>query len=163
MSPAAPTAGHEDEIRLLFFTSGGERFAVDVAYVREILPGQAVTPVPFVPETVAGIINHRGTIFTLIRFSRLARLGVERPDGIVLLRLPEMAVGITVEQVEGIERVPGRLLAGGGEGAGVPEVPFLRRISDRRGRLVHAVDAERFIDMIYQLPDLNRAGESERN
>lgn len=162
MKPTATTAGIEDEVRLLFFTSGGERFAVDVAYVREILPGQTVTPVPFVPETVAGIINHRGTIYTLLRFSRLARLGEERGDGVVLLRLPEMAVGISVAQVEGIEPLPGRLLAGGGETAVVAEAPFLRRVIDSRGRLLHAVDAEKFVDMIYQLPELNRTGETER-
>jgi hypothetical protein len=41
----------------------------------------------------------------------------------------------------------------------VLDVPFLRRATDSGGRLVHAVDAEKLIDTIYQLPDLPRGGE----
>jgi chemotaxis signal transduction protein len=156
---AATAAGVVEDVRLLFFQSGGERFALDVAYVREILPPQPATPVPFVPDTVSGVINHRGRIYTLVRFSRLARLPDEREAGIVLLRLPEMAIGITVGQVDGIERAPGPLLAGGGDLGELPGVPFLRRVTDGEGRLVHAVDAERFIDAIGRLPDPARAGE----
>jgi len=151
--------GLSDELRLLFFRSAGERFAIDVAYVREIIPQQEVTPVPFVPDTVAGIINHRGTIYTLIRFSRLAQLGEDQPGAIVLLRLPEMAVGVEVQAIEGIERVSGRLIHATTEGALAPTVPFLRRARDPSGLLVHALDAELLIDTIYQLPELARTGE----
>jgi purine-binding chemotaxis protein CheW len=158
--PVRPAQPAGEEVRLLFFASGGERFALDVAYVREILPAQEVTPVPFVPDTVAGIINHRGAIFTLIRFARLAGLGADRPGGgVVLLRLPEMAVGIAIEEVEGIENVPVRLLATTA-GAPPPGAAFLRRAADRRGRLVHVVDADVLVDTIYQLPELARAGEA---
>ena len=152
-----------DEVRLLFFRSAGERFALDVAYVREIIPQQTVTPVPFVPDTVAGVINHRGTIYTLIRFARLAGLGKDGEGTVALLRLPEMAVGIAVEAVEGIERVSGRLLHATTEGAQPPTVPFLRRARDPSGRLVHAIDAELLIDTIYRLPELARAGEAARD
>jgi len=157
------TTGPGDELRLLFFHSAGERFALDVAYVREIIPPQAVTPVPFVPPTVAGIINHRGTIYTLIHFAQLAGLGKGREGAIVLLRLPEMAVGIAVEAVEGIELVPGRLLHTATEGAQPPTVHFLRRARDPSGRLVHAIDAELLVDTIYRLPELAHAGETARD
>jgi len=152
--------GPGDELRLLFFRSNGERFALDVAYVREIIPRQPVTPVPFVPSTVAGIINHRGTIYTLIRFAQLAGIGKDREEAVVLLRLPEMAVGIAVEAVEGIEPVPGSLLNATTEGAQPPSVAFLRRARDPSGRLVHVIDAEMLVDTIYRLPELAHAGES---
>jgi len=155
--------GPGDELRLLFFRSAGERFALDVAYVREIIPRQPVTPVPFVPPTVAGIINHRGTIYTLIRFAQLAGLGMDREGAIALLRLPEMAVGIAVEAVEGIEPVPGLLMSSTAEGAQPPRVPFLRRARDPSGRLVHVIDAEMLVDTIYRLPELAHAGESARD
>jgi chemotaxis signal transduction protein len=160
---AQGATGPGDELRLLFFRSAGERFALDVAYVREIIPPQPVTPVPFVPPTVAGIINHRGTIYTLIRFARLAGLGADHEGTVALLRLPEMAVGLAVESIEGIERLPGSLLRSGSEGAHPPSVPFLRRVSDPSGRLVHVIDAELLIDTIYRLPELARAGEPVRD
>ena len=152
--------GPGDELRLLFFRSNGERFALDVAYVREIIPPQPVTPVPFVPATVAGIINHRGAIYTLIRFAQLAELGKDRVGAVVLLRLPDMAVGIAVEAVEGIEPVPGSLLNATTEGAQAPSVAFLRRARDPSGRLVHVIDAEMLVDTIYRLPELAHTGES---
>jgi len=160
-SRGAPGLG--DELRLLFFRSAGERFALDVAYVREIIPQQVVTPVPFVPPTVAGIINHRGTIYTLIHFARLAGLGKDQEGAVALLRLPEMAVGIAVEAVEGIEQVPGRLLHTSTEGAQPPTVPFLRRARDPSGRLVHLIDAELLVDTIYRLPELAHVGETARD
>ena len=160
-SPGATGPG--DELRLLFFSSAGERFALDVAYVREIIPQQPVTPVPFVPPTVAGIINHRGAIYTLIRFARLAGLGRDHEGTVVLLRLPEMAVGIAIDSVEGIERVPGSMLSTMTEGAQPPSVPFLRRTSDLSGRLVHVIDAELLVDTIYRLPELALAGEVARD
>ena len=159
MGDRVGATGSGDEVRLLFFRSAGERFALDVAYVREIIPQQVITPVPFVPPTVAGIINHRGTIYTLIRFARLAGLGKDRGGTVVLLRLPEMAVGLAVEAVEGIELVPGRLLHTAAEGAQSPTVPFLRRVRDPSGRLVHVIDAELFVDTIYRLPELVHAGD----
>jgi len=162
VSEARAATAPGDEVRLLFFRSAGERFALDVAYVREIIPQPEVTPVPFVPPTVAGVINHRGTIYTLIRFARLAGLGRDNEGAVALLRLPEMAVGIAIEAVEGIERVSGRLLHTTAEGAQPPTVPFLRRARDPSGRLVHAIDAELLIDTIYRLPELARAGETAR-
>ena len=163
MGDAPGATGPGDELRLLFFRSAGERFALDVAYVREIIPPQVVTPVPFVPPTVAGIINHRGAIYTLIRFARLAGLGKDQEGAVALLRLPEMAVGIAVEAVEGIEQLSGRQLHTTAEGAQPPTVPFLRRTRDPSGRLVHMIDAELLVDTIYRLPELARAGESVRD
>ena len=158
MGGAQGGAGPREELRLLFFTSAGERFSLDVAYVREIAPLPEVTPVPFVPDSVLGIVNHRGTIYTLVSFARLAGLGADQPGTVVLLRLPEMAVGLAVGSIEGIERAAEGLLAAAG-GAQPPTVAFLRRSGDAAGRLVHAVDPELLIDTIYQLPELARAGE----
>jgi purine-binding chemotaxis protein CheW len=159
--PAAAPPAAGEQVRLLFFRSAGERCALDVAYVREILTLREVTPVPFVPDSVSGIVNHRGTIYTLIRFARLAGLGADAPSRIVLLRLPEMAVGVLVDGIEGIEQVSARLFAPGlPTEAAEPEARFLRRVADAPGRFVHAIDADVLIDTIYRLPDLARAGKA---
>ena len=152
-------AGTGEQLRLLTFVCAGERFTIDVAFVREIVPMPEVTPVPFVPDTVSGIINHRGTIYTLISFARLAGLGADRPATVVLLRLPEMAIGLAVAAVEGIGSAADGAFAAAG-GVEPPTVPFLRRSSDATGHLVHAIDAELLIDTIYQLPELARTGEA---
>jgi chemotaxis signal transduction protein len=47
--------GAREGMRLLHFRSAGERFTLDVSFVREIVP---VLEGRFVPGT--GVINHRG-------------------------------------------------------------------------------------------------------
>jgi purine-binding chemotaxis protein CheW len=147
------------EARLLFFRSAGERFSLDVDYVQEIVPQQEVTPVPFVPAAVAGIINHRGAIFTLISFARLAGLGEDDGGTVVLLRLPDMAVGLAVEAVEGIERIGGGLVPVTTEAAQPPTARFLHRARDASGRMVHAIDAERLVETIGRIQEEPRAAE----
>jgi chemotaxis signal transduction protein len=132
--------------RKLLFRAGGERFALDVAYVREILPPREPTPVPLVPEPVVGIVNHRGAIFTLVSFARLAGLGDEEGGSIVLLRVPGMALGLTVARIEGIEPVSEGPAAGE---ARLPGAPFVRAGADERGRSVHALDEDALVDTIY--------------
>ena len=150
------------ESRLLFFRSAGERFSLDLDCVREIVPQQEVTPVPFVPATVSGIINHRGAIYTLISFARLAGLGEDRAGTVVLLRLPDMAVALAVEAVEGIERIAGGLAPATAEGLRPPTAPFLRRARDEAGRPVLAVDAEQLAGTICRIPEQARAGEGRQ-
>ncbi len=157
MSGEAAAAGGE-EVRLLTFTCGGERFALDVAFVREVLPAASVatTPVPLVPEEVAGVVNHRGAIFTVVRFALLAGVEERPAEALVLLRAADLAVGVAVDAIEGIGSVPARLLPQPGEG--VPGGAALaRRATDPAGRLLHAVDAERLIDVICQLGEPARA------
>ena len=152
------------EARLLFFHSAGERFSLEVDCVREIVPQQEVTPVPFVPATVSGIINHRGAIYTLISFARLAGLGEDRAGTVVLLRLPDMAVALAVEGIEGIERIAGGLAPAPAtaEGSLPPTAPFLRRARDAAGRPVLAVDAEQLAGTICRIPEQARAGEGRQ-
>jgi purine-binding chemotaxis protein CheW len=152
--------GAVEQARLLLFRSAGRRFSLDVSHVREILPRPEVTPVPFVPASVAGIINHRGTIFTLISFARLAGLGEDRPGAVVLLRLPEMAVGLEVEAIEGIERVPAVRAPAAAEGARPRTVPFLGAARDTAGRPAQPIDPEALIETIGGIADPARAGEA---
>jgi chemotaxis signal transduction protein len=145
-------------MRRLLFRSGGERFSLDVESVLEIAPPQEVTPVPLVPDSVAGIINHRGTIVTVIRFARLGGLGEDRPGAIVLLRLPEMAVGLAVESVEGIDQTAGVLAAAAGQ---PPAASFLRRARDPSGRTLQVIDPQLLAEAICRIPEPARATEGQ--
>jgi len=153
MSEAVPAG---EEVRVLVFASGGERFALDVGFVREIVPGPEVTPVPFVPDAVAGVVNHRGAIFTVVRFSVLAALEPGAEGTVVLLRVADMSAGVAVDEIEGIVRVPAALLSAGAEGAAASGA-LVRRTTDRGGRLLHAVDPERLVDLIYGIAEPARS------
>lgn len=51
---------------LVVLRSGNLQLAVEVEYVREIITLEKLTRVPGVPEFVAGVVNARGKILTLI-------------------------------------------------------------------------------------------------
>lgn len=52
------------------------QLAVEVEYVREIVPLESVTYVPGVPEFIVGVINARGKILTLVDLEIFLRVGL---------------------------------------------------------------------------------------
>jgi len=63
-------------MRCLSFFTGGEFYAVDVAFVQKVTRKMAVTPVPTAPDAVVGITNIKGRVVTLL--SLCALLGRKR-------------------------------------------------------------------------------------
>ena len=52
------------------FWAGPMMFGLDVLEVQEIVPTQTVTPVPLAPPAVAGVMNLRGQIVTVVDLRR---------------------------------------------------------------------------------------------
>jgi len=46
--------------------TGGQSFGVAVSEIREVFSPQAITPVPRAPDDIAGLLNLRGRIVTMI-------------------------------------------------------------------------------------------------
>lgn len=86
--------------RLLLFRIGDLACAVAAATVREILPLQRATRIPGAPGPVAGLINVRGELVTLVDGARL--LGRDAGAGggsLVLLQWGAAAVALAVDEV----------------------------------------------------------------
>jgi purine-binding chemotaxis protein CheW len=60
-------------VRLLLFRVGEVVFAAEAERVREILPRQAVTRIPGAPSVVAGLVNVRGALITVVEGWRALR------------------------------------------------------------------------------------------
>ncbi|MBZ0170881.1 MAG: chemotaxis protein CheW [Phycisphaerales bacterium] len=65
-TPAAVREVPEAPLQLVTFELGGERFAVEIDAVREIIRLVELTRVPNSPPDIAGVINLRGTLFPVI-------------------------------------------------------------------------------------------------
>ena len=128
-------------VRLLVFRVGNLICAAEVDAVREILPRLPTTRIPGAPPVVAGLVNVRGTLVTVVEGWRA--LGQREPPGdqpdgtgsTVLLEVGESRrlAGFTVDEVMDMLAVgPGTLedRTGGGL-AGVD--PTLVRAVGRRG------------------------------
>jgi purine-binding chemotaxis protein CheW len=62
--PAAFDLAQKSE-QLLLFERAGQTFALDVRFVREILPVASYTEVPFAPPICLGLVSARGELFAL--------------------------------------------------------------------------------------------------
>src|SRR5256884_6872709 len=60
-------------VRLLVFRVGGLLCAAEAERVREILPRLATTRIPGAPPAVAGLVNVRGTLVTVVEGWRALR------------------------------------------------------------------------------------------
>jgi chemotaxis-related protein WspB len=51
---------------LLTFSAGANRYAVDVAWVVELVPNVALRPIPHAPAFLAGLLGYRGKVVPVI-------------------------------------------------------------------------------------------------
>ena len=121
------------------FLVDGEMFGTPVARVQEVIQQQEMTPVPLAPDVVAGMMNLRGQIVCAIDLRRRLQLPDRAADqtpmsvvvrtnqGTVSLlvdeigdvievtdeareRAPETLQGAAREVIEGVYKLPDRLL-----------------------------------------------------
>jgi chemotaxis signal transduction protein len=97
---------------VLVFALGGERFAVELRWVREVATLAHLTPVPTAPALVAGIVNHKGAIVPVLhvpsllaasggpgtRATRAPRVG----DSLVVLDVDEVRAAVAADRVDAV-------------------------------------------------------------
>lgn len=92
----------------MLFRLGDRRYGIDLDAVREILPVRRATRVPGAPAYVAGLINVRGTIVTVLDLgARLDGNSSLAPDGsVILVEHRQKVVGIAVAEVNDVMMIP---------------------------------------------------------
>lgn len=104
LEEGAEAAG--DAHRYLVAKSAGQRLAIPLLSCREILTVRSVTRLPGAPSWVAGLVNVRGAVLTVLDLS--ARLGASSAGGpVVIVEVDGRRLGIRVDAVEGVERAVG--------------------------------------------------------
>ncbi|QTA87213.1 chemotaxis protein CheW [Desulfonema magnum] len=68
----------EKELKYLVFTLANEEYAILLTEVKEVVPVMALTPVPWFPDFIKGVINLRGRVIPVADLRR--RLRVEAAD-----------------------------------------------------------------------------------
>jgi purine-binding chemotaxis protein CheW len=106
-------------VRLLLFRVGRLLCAAEAERVREILPRLAPTRIPGAPPVVAGVVNVRGSLVTLVEGWRALRQPDPSGDGgagvagtTVLLEVggAKKVLGFTVDEVVDLVSVAGESL-----------------------------------------------------
>jgi purine-binding chemotaxis protein CheW len=93
----------------LTFEVQDEEYAVNIAYVTEIVGMQRISEVPDVPEFIKGVINLRGKVIPLmdmrLRFGMSWREYGERTT-IIVLEMEDVPTGLVVDRVTDVLSIP---------------------------------------------------------
>jgi purine-binding chemotaxis protein CheW len=108
MNPVAIATPSQDSIhpelavssRWVSFELAGQKYAIAILKVFEVLSDADIEPVPCAPQSVLGVINLRGSIVTVIDLS--VWLGLEKAavsNCIIVLSHEGQAIGIRVDRI----------------------------------------------------------------
>lgn len=99
-----------DADRFLVAEAGGQPVAVPLLQAREIVTVRAVTRLPGAPSFIAGLVNVRGTVLTVVDVG--LRLGGAASAGpVVVVEVAECTFGLRVGRVHGVRRAEAGLEA----------------------------------------------------
>jgi purine-binding chemotaxis protein CheW len=130
-------------VRLVVFRLGPLVCAARATSVREIIPAGRSTRIPGAAASVAGLVNLRGTLLTVVD-ARLA-VGVADngsiPESVLVVELGERIYGLAVDEVLDLVEVTADDLAAGERMPGV-DPGLVEAIGHHGGRVFAVLDAK---------------------
>lgn len=96
-------------IEVVVFLLAYETYAIETAHVREVYPLRDLTPLPCTPPFVAGIINVRGQVLSVVdikKFFDLPERGLTDLNKVVILSDGVMEFGILADSIVGVRTIP---------------------------------------------------------
>lgn len=114
--PAIPAAAGT-RIQFLEFTLAraagasavGETYGIETAYIGEVVPARALTPVPGTPAFIGGIVTLRAQILVVVDLRPLfdlSRDNSDHLDRVIVLGAEDGQVGILAAQILGVRELP---------------------------------------------------------
>lgn len=108
--PTVEKGYSEDPIlQYLTFQLSGEPYAVDILHVREIIEYGAITPIPMMPDFIAGVINLRGSVVPVVDLNRRfggVRANITKRTSIIVIELRReegcIDIGVIVDIVNDV-------------------------------------------------------------
>jgi purine-binding chemotaxis protein CheW len=94
---------------LVVFSLANETYGIATDYVRDVQPLRQVTPVPCTPDFVVGVINIRGSIYSVIdirSFFGVPQQEITSATKVIVVDTEELQVGILADDVSGAMSVP---------------------------------------------------------
>ena len=91
------------QARLLLFSVQGDRYALELQSVAEVLPPARTYPVPWAPPAIRGAMNFHGSLVAVLDLAEFMGTGTMSPEGNLLVldrSIGNLALG--VDRVENI-------------------------------------------------------------
>ena len=144
----APAADHREFVTVKI---ADQLFGVEVTHIREVFQPQGLSPVPLAKSEIAGVLNLRGRIVTVVCARR--RLGLPAAPAAAA---PPMAVGIErngesygvlVDAVDEVLKLPESAYEAAPANLDPRWASVSRGVYRLDGRLLVALDVERLLDL----------------
>lgn len=114
-APPEQTSG-ETTIEVVCLQLAGAVYAMETGFVREVYPLKDLTPLPCTPPFVAGIVNVRGQVLSVLDLAALLELpapGIGELNKVVILADEQMEFGILADAILDVRTLPLRALQPG--------------------------------------------------
>ncbi|MBA7707606.1 Chemotaxis protein CheW [subsurface metagenome] len=99
-------AGQDEQLQLVTFRLGDEKYGIDIMDVQEIVRDQEIRAIPNAPLYIAGILNLRGSIIPIINLHERFHFkkvqlsaGEELLSGIIIIKINQMQLGVIIDKV----------------------------------------------------------------
>jgi chemotaxis signal transduction protein len=94
-------------LRVLVWRAGPIRCGAEIERLREVLPPLPITPLPGAPPAVAGLVNVRGGLVTVVDVRALLGHPTDEPgQAIVITSVRGRSVGLLVDEIGDLASVP---------------------------------------------------------
>ena len=126
-------------VEVVEFVLGGERYALDIHLVREIVEMLQITPIPRSPPYISGVVNLRGEITNIMNLNTMLGLVNQevRDNQKIIVLVPEVVsgsnVGIIVDDVIRVLQVAEADVERLGEGLASEVSGFVKGIIKLKG------------------------------
>jgi purine-binding chemotaxis protein CheW len=146
-----------NEEHVVIFRLAEEYYALDIQTVQEIVRMQTITAIPGSDYWVEGITNLRGRVVPVVDLRR--RCNVEAREHtaetrIVVVSSATGMVGLIVDAVSEVLRIPGEQVELPSTIVSVPENTYLRGIAKLDDRLVSLMDLEGVLPAVAEQEEL---------
>jgi len=133
------------QLELITCEVAGQLFGLDIMAVREIRAWTPATPLPQVPDFVAGVVNLRGTVLPVVDLA--ARLGWAATEAtprhaIIVVQLGGKTMGLIVDSVSDIVTLPKDSLQQPPASGEDDVVRFLQGLAALGDRMVMVLDLD---------------------
>ncbi|WP_017756812.1 chemotaxis protein CheW [Calidifontibacillus oryziterrae] len=141
----------EDEvIQLATFKLGAEEYGVEIDRVKDIITVPEITKVINAPYSVLGMINLRGRLIPVMdlrqRFD-IVQQELDRKSRIMVVEFANQLVGILVDQVTQVIKVPVRTIEAPPDNTSQVDAKFIKNISNLNDRLIILLDLDLILDI----------------
>ncbi len=138
-----------NELEILEFTLAGNSYGINVAKIKEIIPYQAVTPVPNSHPSIEGIFMPRDTMITAIDLKNCLGRGQSEPNGLfIITNFNKLDIAFHVESVQGIYRVSWRDIIKPDATMSTTDESVSTGIVKRENKLIIILDFEKIVSDI---------------